>query len=289
MDTAPKPVETVGDVLDGLPAPQSHRIIARASAVLPGAPITEQPATLLGAIVNASRDPAIDVAKLQALMAMQERLEERQAEREFTMAYARLSGRLPRVKKNGTIKLGKDKAGAEMEVPFAKWEDMDKIIRPLMAAEGFSLSFNSAARAETGGGLVITGYLMHTHGHSREAQIPLPLDTGPGRNNLQAMGSTLSYGKRYCAEMLLNLVREGADDDGNTSDNMALISDEQKAELVDLMKEVLGLLKSPEKFQPRLFQRFKITSLDDLPQSAFRDVKGAIVETINANKPKTAA
>jgi hypothetical protein len=42
----------------------------------------------------------------------------------------------------------------------------------------------------------------------------LQLDTGPGRNQNQAMGSTLSYGKRYTAEMLLNIVREGEDTDG---------------------------------------------------------------------------
>jgi hypothetical protein len=31
------------------------------------------------------------------------------------------------------------------------------------------------------------------------------------------MGSTLSYGKRYTAEMLLNIVREGDDKDGRSS------------------------------------------------------------------------
>ena len=283
-DTATKEPATVGALLDNLPPPARNDVVTVKGAFhvepAPVPSVTQEPGSLLAAIVAASRDPAVDVVKLQALMDMQERLEQRDAKREFIAAYARLSAKLPRVKKNGTIELGANKGS----IPFARWEDMDKIIRPLMAAEGFTLSFDSNPRTEAGGGLVVTGELMHRDGHSRTASMPLPLDTGPGRNNLQAQGSTLSYGRRYVAEMLLNIVREGADDDGAGSEGMALISDEQKTELQDLMKEAMGLLKSPEKFQPRLFARFKIDALDDVPASKFADVKGAIVETINANK-----
>lgn len=279
MKAAVKEPETVGELVDRLPATEANALALVDDVPAPPVLVpAEQPATLLGAIINASRDPTIDVAKLQALMTMQERLEDRQAERSFIGAYARLSGKLPRVKKNGTIDL-KEKGS----IPFAKWEDMDKIIRPLMAAEGFSLSFNSAPRTEQGGGLVVTGELMHQDGHSRTAQMPLPLDTGPGRNNLQALGSTLSYGKRYVAEMLLNIVREGADDDGK-ADNLGMITEEQKATITELMLEAMGLLKKPETLQPKLFARFKIEHLDDLPASRFQDAVDLLRQTINANK-----
>ena len=203
------------------------------------------PSTLLAAIVGMAKDPAVDVTKLQAVLEMQERLERRQAEREFIAAFARLSADLPRVKKNGTISLI-DKQGVNKgSIAFAKWEDMDRVIRPLMAREGFTLSFDSAQRAGDGGGLVVTGTLMHRDGYARAASMPLALDVGPGRNNLQAMGSTLSYGKRYCAEMLLNIVREGEDNDGND-----LISVEQAAELDGMMRE-MGV--DPPKFLQQFF------------------------------------
>jgi hypothetical protein len=80
-----------------------------------------------------------------------------------------------------------------------------------MAEEGFTLSFDSKPHDR---GITITGTLLHRDGHSRSATMLLDEDRGPGRNNLQAMGSTLSYGKRYTAEMLLNIVREGDDKDG---------------------------------------------------------------------------
>ena len=180
--------------------------VAVAAAQLPATPIQE-PSSLLPAIMQVARDPALDVGKLDALMRMQFELEKRQNEREAIEAFTRVSAKMPRVKKNGTIDMGSKGSFA-----FAKWEDMDAIIRPIITAEGFTLSFNSAVRE--GGGLIVTGELMHRSGHVRTATIPLPLDKGPGRNDLQAVGSTLSYGKRYCAEMLLNIVREGQDDDG---------------------------------------------------------------------------
>lgn len=187
---------------------QSAVAVAAERESLPA--VEQMPRDMLSAIVMLAKDPSVDVAKLGALVEMQERMELRQAKVEFSRALTRLSGKLPRVKKNGTVDLGSGKGS----FAFAKWEDMDRIIRPLMDEEGFTLSFDSSQRAEQGGGIIVIGELLHRDGHSKTASMSLPLDTGPGRNNLQAMGSSLSYGKRYCAEMLLNIVREGADDDG---------------------------------------------------------------------------
>jgi hypothetical protein len=196
-------------------------------AALPSNLPAEQ--SLLSAIVHVARDPQLDVAKLEALMRMQFEVEKRQAEKEFIEAFARLSSRLPRIKKEGVIDLG-----GKGKIAFARIEDMDKVIRPLLTAEGFTLSFDSSPKE--GGGLVVSGHLMHSAGHSRAATIPLPLDVGPGRNSLQAVGSTLQYGKRYLTEMLLNLVREGADDDG-IKGAMRFATDDEVAEIRKLLEE----------------------------------------------------
>lgn len=198
---------------------EDNALVAAGTAIPPAV-------SILSIIAKAAADPNVDVEKMQALLAMHRELLSDQAMVEFNAAFGRLSGKMPRVKKNGRVELGSGKGS----YPFSKWEDIDKIIRPLMADEGFSLSFNSSPRNADGGGLIITGELLHKDGHSKSASMPLPLDSGPGRNNLQATGSTLSYGRRYVAEMLLNIVREGDDDDGVKGGDEP-ISDQQVAEL----------------------------------------------------------
>lgn len=177
--------------------------------------ITEGPGALLSAIVALAKDPSVDVAKLDALLQMQGRMEDRQAEAEFNRAFHEMEPNLPRIKKNGDVEY-KNKQTGQMEksFKFARWEDVDAGIRPILREHGFSLAFDTATRQGEGGGLVITGTLMHTSGHKKQASVPLPLDTSGGKNNLQGAGSTFSYGKRYTTQMLLNIVTEGQDDDG---------------------------------------------------------------------------
>jgi hypothetical protein len=236
-----------------------------------------QPGSMLALIVEAAKSRDVDVAKLKELMLMQERLEERQAERNFNGALARVTFGMPRVKKNGTIDLGVDKqtGKARGALPFARWEDVDAIIRPRLEAEGFTLSFNSAPRAGDGGGAVISGTLLHCDGHQRTVSIPLPLDTGPGRNNLQAMGSTLSYGKRYCTEMLLNIVREGVDDDGATH-GQKFITEEQAMQIETMLTET----KSDRTAFMRLFKCEH--NLLDMPAEVFV----AAINALNMKKKK---
>lgn len=186
--------------------------------------------TLMAIISRAASNPTVDVDKLERLLGMHERITAIHAERAMNEALARIN--LPHVKKNGKILLP-SKEGPVKEVAFAKWEDVDTVIRPLLMAEGMSLSFTAPPRQADGGGAAMTGRLSHAQGAFREAQISLPLDSGPGRNNLQAMGSTIAYGKKYLAFMLLNIVTEGQDDEGRGAD--ASIIDNARAVEIDLL------------------------------------------------------
>lgn len=244
------------------PANQSVAVVEAPAEKLPA--LAPEPPSLLGAIVSMASNPAVDVTKLDALLKMQANLEERDAKQEAIQAFAALSAELPRVKKNGTISLGN-----KGTIAFAKWEDMDAVIRPLLVKNGFTLSFNTAPRQGEGGGITVTGELMHRSGHIRTASIPLPLDAGPGRNNLQAMGSTLSYGKRYCAEMLLNIVRENQDDDG-TKGGASYVTEDQVKELQTLLDET--------KTGARDFcQVFEVNALTEIQQGAFAAAKNMLL------------
>lgn len=261
-----------------IPATATEITVAQPSPMVP-APVVQQPESLLPAIIELAKDKSVDVNKLEALLGMQAKMEGRQAEKEAIEAFARMSASLPRVKKNGTISLGKDQHGkSKGEIAFATWSDMDRVLRPALAAEGFTLSFNSAPRE--GGGLVVTGELMHRSGHVRSATIPLPLDQGPGRNNLQAVGSTLSYGKRYLAEMLCNIVRD--DDDDGLKGGMAFITNDEADELRDLMAKT----KTNEE---RFCGIFNVAHLGELPQANLTAARNLLLTKRDAKKAPDAA
>ena len=141
---------------------------------------------------------------------------------------------MPRIVKGGTVGYKEDKndkKSATVEAfKFARYEDIDAVVRPLLVAEGFSLSFNTEQRE--GGGCIMHGTLSHKDGHSRTASIPLALDLSGGKNNIQAMGSTTSYGRRYTMCMLLNIVTVGEDDDGKGDED---VLETEKAVEIDLL------------------------------------------------------
>lgn len=192
---------------------------------------------MMAIIAAAASDKTVDTTKMMALLDMQERIMNKQAEIDFSAAMARLSGKLTAVKIERTRGVGyknKQTGAVEEAFKYASYEDIDRAIRPLLAEEGFSMSFTSEARQGDGGGAVIVGTLSHQGGHSRNASLPLPLDNSGGKTNIQGMGSTISYGKRYTLGMLLNIVT-CEDDDGADND---FVSNEQAVEIDLLITEV---------------------------------------------------
>lgn len=57
--------------------------------------------------------------------------------------------------------------------------------------------------------------IKHVAGHSEAVAFGGPIDTGPGRNAIQARKSTVSYLNRITMELALGLAESDEDDDGN--------------------------------------------------------------------------
>lgn len=160
--------------------------------------------------------PEIDVGKLQALLDVQERVLGQRKEIAFTEAFSALAAELPRVRKTGHAHVV-TKSGGKMAYSYAKWDDMDAALRPLLIKHGFSLSFATACGPRPGT-VVVRGVLAHREGASRTGEMELPFDASGGKNPVQGVGSALSYGRRYVAVMLLNIVVEDDDDDAGSID-----------------------------------------------------------------------
>lgn len=183
-----------------------------------------QPATdLLSVIAMAVQNPAVDVAKMQALLDMKLRVDARDAEVEFNAALARLMPKLPRIQKDGAI-FNKD--GKSIRSRYAYYEDIDAAIRPLLSEEGFSFSFDTDD--SVAGSLRVIGTLAHKMGFSRKSSLTVPT-SNPVITGGQAVGAANSFAKRYIVVNMLNIVTVGQDND--MQGEKKKISDEQVLQL----------------------------------------------------------
>lgn len=216
-------------------------------------------ASIFDVIARAAGDPTFDVEKLERLMAMEERVAGRNAQAAFASAFAQMQQDLPTIAERGV---------GDKKMKYALWEDVNEAIRPVLAKHGFGLSFKTGRSTDR---VTVTAILMHRVGHSEETTLELPVDTSGSKNAVQAVGSSTSYGKRYTAQALLNLVsRDGIehDDDGRGARESAApahITEEQADKIEDLIGEVGA-------DREKLFRYLKITSLLDIYANRFDDV-----------------
>ena len=166
-----------------------------------------QDTNVLGIIERVSRDPTIDVSKLERLLDIHERVTANNKREAFQAAMARLQAKLPSIRKDGRINVN----GAERS-RFARLEDIDQVIRPLLAEEGFSFSFDSEP---AGSNILFTGRLSHRDGHFEEKHLTFPSDVGGSKNAVQAVASSTTYARRHLIKMHLNVIETEEDDDGN--------------------------------------------------------------------------
>jgi len=182
-----------------------------------------QAESMIQVIENAMTNPDVDILKLEKLLDVQERIMDRQAEIDFNQAMAEMQPKIPPIHKSSK--------GHNSD--YAKYEDIDKQVRPLYTDHGFSISFNSKRLED--GNVIYYGTLKHKNGHKETAEIDLPSDTSGSKNAVQAKGSSMSYAKRYLICMLLNIVTADEDDDAGIL--TARITDDQIMELEDLIEK----------------------------------------------------
>lgn len=236
------------------------------------APPVEQPSELIAfvsMIERAARDPNVDVDKMERLLAMQERVLDRNAKAAYNAAFAEMKPKLPVIDRKGRIVVrekdasGKRTGDVTQNTAFARWEDIDEAITPILHDHGFSLTFRTDATSE--GKIVVTAVLAHKDGHEERTSIPpLPFDTSGSKNNLQAVGSSLSYGKRYAATLLLNIRTKGEDDDGVKGDAPTTLNDEQTHTIQRLVLESGANVTA-------FLNYMKAESISDIPAAKYKE------------------
>lgn len=216
---------------------------------------TTQQNNMIAMLERVATNPDVDVSKLEKMLEMQERIMAKQAEIDFNQAMSRLQPKIPQIKKDARAH----------NSDYARYETIEKAVRPLYTAEGFSVSFNSKS---DGGETTYYGTLSHASGHSRTAEITLPDDKGGSKNGLQARASSSSYAKRYLLCMLMNIVTTDEDDDAQSA-QVKTLTEEQSIRLQEMMDYDSKRIAAFKK-------HYGIEVVDDLPAHLYGKAEAAI-------------
>ncbi|MDD1966147.1 ERF family protein [Pseudomonas putida] len=183
--------------------------------------------SIMAVISRAAADPTCDIEKMERLLAMHERMQAKTAEAAFNAAMAQMQCEIPTVA-HGALNEHTDKT-------YATLDDINVKLKPIMQIHGFAISFKVEHVAA---GVNVTGILMHREGHREQTTMLLPLDIGKGRNAVQAVGSSTTYGKRYVMCALLNITTGDSrdqDDDGQAAEVPPAITENQARQLQALL------------------------------------------------------
>lgn len=187
-------------VLDASPAEPTNGLLrvihAQQGAVM-------DPAALLQIAVQ--RGDNIEV--LTKLMDLKDRFDAKMALEAFNAAFAAFKAENVQVLRNKIISDGplKGKKHAELS-------DVCEAATEAMSKHGLSTSWRVVQ--DDRDWIKIACKVRHAAGHSEETEFGGPIDTGPGRNAIQARKSSCTYLERITMLLALGLAEYDADDDG---------------------------------------------------------------------------
>lgn len=170
-----------------------------------------------------------NVAALEKLVGLYERMEDQRAERAFAQAFVQLQGEMPKVQ--ATKAVPNNDGGVRFR--FAPFEDLMAQVGPILQRHGFTVSFSS--RVDTNR-IISTCTLQHHGGHKRSNDFAVRIGSGPPKaSEAQADGAAATYAKRFALTEALNIVVAHLDSDARLEGGT--ISKDQADELARRVAE----------------------------------------------------
>jgi len=205
----------------------------------------KQLVTMESQILELSMRPDFDPDKLSKLIDMQERIENRQAEKSLNAALSGFQRECPIINK---IK----KAHNSNYAPF---DEIVHVIKPFLGKYGLSYYFDTKNVDERTSMITIT--IKHADGGQYKSEYYYEkLDDGGKMNQSQRRKSALTYAKRAAIESALGLAVQEEDDDANRATDISA-TEEQKS-------EILSIAKSTDTDMPKLLKFLRVDNLDML-------------------------
>jgi hypothetical protein len=234
--------------------------------------VRAEDAPMVAMIERIVMDPSIPIDRLERMLEMKERMEdraredeERQAKKAYFAAMSACQKALPVVTKNQN--------NTHTRSRYADLAAIEEQAMPIIHDHGFAVSFQPDGYNEKGE-LKLLWEISHSEGHSRSGIGEIPIDNAGSQGKVnktgtQAFGSTATYGRRYLLCMLFN-ISTGDDRDGNQP------PEPEDAISQDQLKELRELIEQTGADIEKFCSFYRIEALPDLPASKFEHATTSI-------------
>lgn len=187
------------------------------------------PATPMAMIQTAvARGASVD--ELGKLMDLQERYEKTEARKAFVSALNAFKMNPPKIRKDKTVDFTSQKGRTHYK--HASLDNVSDLIGEALAKVGISHRWETEQLE--GGMIRVTCVLTHALGHAERVSLQAGRDDSGNKNNIQAVGSTVSYLQRYTLLTATGMAVSDADDDGRQGKGLEFPEDEKSQFLSEI-------------------------------------------------------
>jgi hypothetical protein len=175
--------------------------------------------------INLALETKADLPTIEKFMDLRERWEKNEARKAYNEAMTKFKANPPEIEKDKKVSYGNTKYN------HASLANVTAKINSELSKYGLSASWTTAQSEK---GVTVTCKISHVLGHSEETSLTAGLDKSGAKNDIQALGSTISYLERYTILALTGLATSEMDDDGQGT--ATFISDKQKSTIIDFIQ-----------------------------------------------------
>jgi len=202
-------------------------------------------------ISRAASDPAYDVEKLKALLAVKREWEQDEARKAFVVALAKFKENPPEILKNVQVDYANSKGG-RTKYKHAGLDQVSGVIGKALSAVGIAHRWN--VEPYEGNRIKVTCILTHILGHSESVSLVASPDESGGKNSIQAVGSTTEYLRRYTLLAASGVAVKGPDDDARGGQAFTGMDEKEKLDWLAKISET-HKLKEIEALWPQIAER----------------------------------
>lgn len=215
-------------------------------------------------LIRLAIEKGANLEQVEKLLAIKERCEAYDAKKAYHVAMSEFKKNPPTIDKDKTVAYGNTKYN------HATLGNVTAKISAELSKYGLSASWST----HQNGSVSVTCRITHVKGHSEETTLSAGADKSGSKNDIQAIGSTITYLERYTLLALTGLATVDQDDDGAAA--TAYIDDKQKGQILDMIAD-----KNVD--MAKFCSYMKIETLEKMPASKYQQAITAL-----ENKKKVA-